>query len=159
MTDTRACVRCRATALHYAASAGAAKAMAALLDAGAEVGLADGRGATALHRASACAVGSEECVGLLLDRGATPGAQDEAGASPLHVAVLAGLSDTVLLLLRRGASLTVPPPPLPSPSPPLRTFRAAEAKCRWATWWLAVAGCGRGGRRAGGRRGRTGEPA
>lgn len=95
-----------ATALHYAASAGAAKAMAALLDAGAEVGRTDGRGATALHRASACAVGSEECVGLLLDRGATPCAQDEAGASPLHVAVLAGLPGTVLLLLRRGASLT-----------------------------------------------------
>jgi ankyrin repeat protein len=99
----------RATPLHYAASAGAAKAMAALLDAGADASRADGRGATALHRASACNVG-EECVGLLLDRGAAVGAQDEAGATPLHVAILAGIQNTVLLFIKRGASLAVCPP-------------------------------------------------
>lgn len=44
---------------------------------------------------------------LLIERGASLSAKDEAGAIPLHVAVIAGLPQTVLLLLKHGASLTV----------------------------------------------------
>jgi len=68
----------------------------------------DANGATALHKASAViGIGGTECVEFLLDNGASIAAADKAGATALHIAALAGVFNTVQLLLRRGALLDV----------------------------------------------------
>ena len=79
------------TALHHAAAGGRAKAVEALLDAGADVDLAVSRefggpdaGATALHLAAA--VGDVEVAEALLERGAQLDLADAAGRTALEIA-------------------------------------------------------------------------
>jgi ankyrin repeat protein len=63
----------------------AVEAVTLLLDAGADVNDADGRGQTALHGAAFW--GFNDLVQLLADRGAAPGAKDRRGMTPIDSAM------------------------------------------------------------------------
>jgi uncharacterized protein len=73
------------TALMYAARQGAAQAVAALADGGAELDAVDPDGATAL--ALAVINGHADVTRLLLARGANPNIADRTGMTPLYAAV------------------------------------------------------------------------
>lgn len=68
--------------LHLAALRGDEAALAAMIQAGADVNATNDAGATPLHYA----VGNERVVGLLLQAGANPNASSAAHVSPLHSA-------------------------------------------------------------------------
>ena len=90
------------SALMHAAYAGSLEAMEALLDAGADVNVSNGRKATALH----WAISDPAKMKLLLIRGADVNAKTVDGRTPLHIAVMrpAG-APAVKLLLEVGADV------------------------------------------------------
>jgi ankyrin repeat protein len=109
-----------ATPLMRAAKHGDHKAVALLLEAGADVSLA-ARGGTALMYASGLGrgqsafaedVGAEpdflETVKLLLARGAEVNAANPQGGTPAHFAAQAGFDTVIQLLAQHGAALDVP---------------------------------------------------
>jgi len=90
------------TPLHFALSAGNAKAAELLIAAGAKVNCRDMNGRTPLHEA----IGRvpNELVALLIKHGADVNARDRNGATPLHIA--ASLADgPVAMLLYAGAKI------------------------------------------------------
>jgi hypothetical protein len=95
------------TALMGAARGASLGMIRFLLSRGAQVGLADKRGYTALHWAVAQPVGDASdqvsCLCALLDAGAVPNTQNEEGITPLMNAAWFGCRDSVRELLRRGA--------------------------------------------------------
>ncbi len=88
------------TPLLHAVSGDSAAAVAALLDAGADVRAATSEGGTALHNASSPAVAE-----LLLARQADVRAVDRLGATPLHDAAAAGRKEVAEVLLAHGAEV------------------------------------------------------
>ena len=99
------------TALHLAAAALRPLAIAALIDAGADVKAENRRGATALHyacdaRPRAAKVwdpaAQRSVIERLLDAGSDIEHKDKAGAAPLHRAVRARSPEAVRCLLERG---------------------------------------------------------
>jgi len=100
------------TALHLAAAALRPLAVAALIEAGADVSAGNRRGATALHYACDARPGGGKTwnpstqrtvIELLLDAGSDIERKDKAGAAPLHRAVRARSPQAVRCLLERGA--------------------------------------------------------
>jgi ankyrin repeat protein len=100
------------TALHLAAAALRPRAVAALLEAGADPNAENRRGAIALHYAcdarpkagrSWNPSGQTSVIQLLLDAGSDIERKDKAGAAPLHRAVRARSPHGVRCLLDRGA--------------------------------------------------------
>lgn len=91
------------TALHLASAFGPAEAVAALLAAGADPGLAARNitRSTPLHAAATAA--RIDVVALLLDRGADPNVRQVGGFTPLHAAARQGQRALVEQLLARGA--------------------------------------------------------
>ncbi|XP_012589992.1 PREDICTED: ankyrin repeat domain-containing protein 65 [Condylura cristata] len=79
------------------------KDMEVLLEHGADPGLRDRSGRTALHRAAA--VGHLPAVQLLGARGADPDARDALGLTPLHHAARGGHLEVAGHLLDRGAQV------------------------------------------------------
>jgi ankyrin repeat protein len=105
------------TALHLAAAALRLRAVAALLDAGADVNAENRRAASALHYASDTRPASGKTSPLssqrsvierLLDAGADIEHRDKAGATPLHRAVRRRSPEAVRCLLERGARVDAP---------------------------------------------------
>ncbi len=89
-------------ALWAAVRGGDPKAVAAALDAGADVNARNEYGVTALWIAAS--KGKPAVVGLLLDRGADPNARDGIWyETPLSLAVGGGHDEAVVLLLKAGA--------------------------------------------------------
>ncbi|CAI5506880.1 unnamed protein product, partial [Closterium sp. Naga37s-1] len=76
--------------------------VAAALDGGADAGLADDEGRTALHMAAAN--GHTEIARLLIQRGAPVNAVNRQGNTPLHWAAVNGRDSMVHLLIAAGAS-------------------------------------------------------
>jgi ankyrin repeat protein len=95
------------TALMGAARGESADMIRLLLSRGAQAGLADKRGCTALHWAVAQSVGDPArqvaCVRTLIEAGADPNARNEADVTPLMNAAWFGCCDSVRELLRCGA--------------------------------------------------------
>uniref|UniRef100_A0AAR5QFV8 Uncharacterized protein n=1 Tax=Dendroctonus ponderosae TaxID=77166 RepID=A0AAR5QFV8_DENPD len=90
--------------LLWAASAGSAKALLALVRAGATVESSDRDGLTALH--CAASRGHTDCLDTLLTLcGASPDTIDTNGCTALHYAVTLGHADATALLLAHGADL------------------------------------------------------
>ncbi|XP_050300061.1 ankyrin repeat domain-containing protein 35 isoform X2 [Anthonomus grandis grandis] len=88
--------------LLWAASAGSAKAILALVRAGAIVESSDRDGLTALH--CAASRGHTDCIDTLLTLcGASPDIIDSNGCTALHYAVTLGHADATALLLAHGA--------------------------------------------------------
>jgi len=88
--------------LMWAASAGSADAVLALVEASAAVGATDGDGLTALHCASSR--GHRDCAEALLALcGARVDVEDENGCSPLFYAVTLGHAACASYLLQAGA--------------------------------------------------------
>jgi ankyrin repeat protein len=108
------------TPIMRAAVSGDAESVRLLIEHGAEVNLANGRGLTAVMLASgvsrsATATRGEfvtqaqviEVLGQLIDAGADLNVQDGFGRTALHGAALLGWTDVVRYLAERGASLTL----------------------------------------------------
>jgi ankyrin repeat protein len=100
------------TALHLAAAALRSRAVAALLECGADANAENRRGATALHYACDARPKLEKTwnpseqtsvITLLLDAGSNIEHKDKAGSAPLHRAVRARSPQAVRCLLQRGA--------------------------------------------------------
>ena len=92
--------------LHLAAEAGAADALARLIEAGADVNAVAAAGTTPLMLAAAA--GDSRIVQQLLDKGADPNAKESAhGQTPLMFAAARDRADVVALLLARGADANV----------------------------------------------------
>jgi len=89
------------TALHRAAAAGHADAVAFLLTHAAAPDAASHLGRTPLHQAAER--GHVAVAQALLDHKARPGLLDSSGMTPLHLAARHGHLDMVRLLLARGA--------------------------------------------------------
>ncbi|XP_063919125.1 ankyrin repeat domain-containing protein 12 isoform X2 [Zophobas morio] len=88
--------------LLWGASAGSAKAVLALIRAGATVEASDKDGLTALH--CAASRGHTDCIDSLLTLcGASPDVIDSNGCTALHYAVTLGHADATALLLAHGA--------------------------------------------------------
>ncbi|KAF3392848.1 Ankyrin-3 [Penicillium rolfsii] len=87
--------------VHAAASQGADEVLKMLIDAGADLTLANNEIGTPLH----CAVQrkSRTTIELLLAAGADVKAKNRHGRTPLHLAMDTGRSDLVLLLFQAGA--------------------------------------------------------
>jgi len=88
---------------HIAAYFGLSKAIAALIDAGANFESKDEDGRTPLWWAAAN--GHEAVVQLLLDRGAGVESKDKDGQTPLQCATQNGHEDVVKLLLEKGTDV------------------------------------------------------
>lgn len=88
--------------LHYAAWAGSAEAVRALVKAGASLEIRDEHGFTPMHMA---AYRSAEAVRALADAGADLEARAEDGETPMHLAALTGTAGTILALAEAGADL------------------------------------------------------
>uniref|UniRef100_A0A671NE87 Ankyrin repeat domain 50-like n=1 Tax=Sinocyclocheilus anshuiensis TaxID=1608454 RepID=A0A671NE87_9TELE len=94
-----------------AAYMGHKEAVEILLNAGANLNLADGDGRTALSVAALCVPsaaggrGHGEVVSLLLERGANPEHKDTDGMTPLLLASYEGHEEVVELLLEAGADV------------------------------------------------------
>ncbi len=100
------------TALHLAAAALRARAVEALIKAGADPNAENRRGALSLHYACDARPKSgktwnpskqRRVIELLLDAGSNIEHKDKAGATPLHRAVRARSPEAVRSLLERGA--------------------------------------------------------
>jgi len=88
--------------LMWAASAGSADAVLALVEAGADVSDSDGDGLTALH--CAASRGHRECAEALISLcGARVDAEDANGCSPLFYSVTLGHAACATYLLQSGA--------------------------------------------------------
>jgi ankyrin repeat protein len=104
------------TLLHVAAAAYASDVARILLDAGADVGARNRRGAEPLHYAadgnpSAHSWDPEAQAGivsLLIEAGADPNALDKSGVAPLHRAVRTRSTGAVRALLGGGADPMLP---------------------------------------------------
>lgn len=102
------------TALHLAAAAGETGVVTLLLDAGADLELADAEGEFALHKAAE--TGRRAIVRLLLHHGANIDAPRQTdGATPLHLAAYTGQGDVCRLLVREGADADARTPKGQSP--------------------------------------------
>lgn len=89
------------TALHLAIARSDSEAVAALLEAGADIHLADSEGLLPLAKAAGFA--GPEVTRVLLDGGADPNAPCRSGCSPLFQAIRHNNLDTVGVLLTAGA--------------------------------------------------------
>jgi hypothetical protein len=76
-----------------------------LLQKGAQIGLGDGMGKTALHKAAVA--GCAELVEVLLQNGAAVDAVDELGHSALHMCVVSESLEAMEVLLRYGADVNL----------------------------------------------------
>ncbi|KAL3439135.1 hypothetical protein BDV09DRAFT_182289 [Aspergillus tetrazonus] len=76
-----------------------------LLQKGAQIGLGDGMGKTALHKAAVA--GCAELVEALLQNGAAVDAVDELGHSALHMCVVSESLEAMEVLLRYGADVNL----------------------------------------------------
>ncbi|KAL5002011.1 hypothetical protein BDV10DRAFT_191658 [Aspergillus recurvatus] len=76
-----------------------------LLQKGAQVGLGDGTGKTALHKAAVA--GCAELAEVLLQNGAVVDAADELGHSALHMCVVSESVEAMEVLLRYGADVNL----------------------------------------------------
>jgi len=94
------------TPLHFAAKAGQADAIKALIKLGAQINAKDNDGRNSLMAASANPE-RRDVVEVLLDLGANMDAQDKAGMTALDYAAVSGSVDIVRLLLERKAGLNV----------------------------------------------------
>jgi Ankyrin repeats (3 copies)/Ankyrin repeats (many copies) len=74
-----------------------------LIDAGADLTLANNKHETALHHAAA--YGFVQITKALLDKGADINELSDSGSSPLYCAIEEGNTDTVELLIKRGADV------------------------------------------------------
>ena len=96
--------------LHKAARNGDLLAVAALLDAGADVNEADGEGETALHKAAKA--GHSEVVAALLTAGADPLVSGKgpfgSTGTPLHLAAKRGQVESLRVLLEDGVDPNLP---------------------------------------------------
>jgi len=93
------------TFLHLAAAKGQAAIVRLLLDKGADVHVADGRGSSAIVPAAGS--GSVETVALLLDRGADPGMNASGEMSAIHKAAATGRVEVLRLLHERGVDVNL----------------------------------------------------
>ncbi len=99
------------SALHIAAAAHRPAVVALLLDAGAQVGARNRRGAQPLHYAADGSPGSAawdpvaqaQTINCLLEAGADPDAADRSGVTPLHRAVRSRCAAAVRELIEGGA--------------------------------------------------------
>jgi ankyrin repeat protein len=95
-----------ATALHYAAREGQAKAAALLLARGADVNARDHSGQTALHWAATA--GQEDVAEVLIASGADVNLKSSlSGWTPLHLAAKLGRTNFAALLLSHGADVGI----------------------------------------------------
>ena len=102
------------TALHLAAAAGETGVVGLLLEAGADLQLADAEGELALHKAAEA--GRRAVVRLLLLHGANIDAPRQSdGATPLHLAAYTGQGDVCRLLVLEGADAEARTPKGQSP--------------------------------------------
>jgi ankyrin repeat protein len=92
------------TALHWAASYGAAEAADALIKGGITVDAKANGGMTPLHLAAQ--EGQTKVVTLLLNARAAANRTNDDGLTPLHLAATGGHVEVVELLLAAGASIT-----------------------------------------------------
>lgn len=91
------------TPLHYAVSYKRLDAMAALVEAGADINAQDDTGMTPLHVAAM--LGRRDEAVWLLDHGADPGIQDSFGDTPAHTAAIFGAGGVLLDLNKHGVAL------------------------------------------------------
>jgi hypothetical protein len=104
------------TLLHVAGAAYASRVARMLIDAGADVGARNRRGAQPLHYAADGGPGLRTwnpsaqagIVTLLLEAGADPNAVDKSGVAPLHRAVRTRCTGAVRALLAGGADPRLP---------------------------------------------------
>ena len=89
------------TPVLLAAEIGNRQAMKALLDAGADPEIANGRGQKAMHLV--VRRDDSEGLNLLVEAGADPNSRDAHGQTPLHLAFESGAADLVQELLDAGA--------------------------------------------------------
>ncbi|KAF7533397.1 hypothetical protein G7054_g7088 [Neopestalotiopsis clavispora] len=89
-----------------AAAASAASAALSLIEAGADISIADKDGKTPLHHASS--YGASEVVKQLIEHGADISVVDKEGKTPLHYASSSsGASEMVKQLIEHGANISV----------------------------------------------------
>lgn len=96
------------TALHLIAERGEEEWISTvelLLQNGAQIGLGDGMGKTALHKATVA--GCAELVEALLQNGAAVDAVDDLGHSALHMCVVSESLEAMEVLLRYGADVNL----------------------------------------------------
>ncbi|XP_076657384.1 transient receptor potential channel pyrexia [Halictus rubicundus] len=94
------------TPLHLAALSQSAETLDVLLNAGANVNTEDNDGRTPLHAAVAKATRGIELVKILMQAGGLINKPDKFGYTPLHIAALNESSQTVIMLLSKGADVT-----------------------------------------------------
>lgn len=104
--DVDAMTGLQQTPLMFAAALNRLDAAIALLEAGADAKLGDGKGTAPLHLASAR--GHADMVQLLLRRGADPHMPDGGGETPVSLAIHSGSLKTLRHLLESGASTELP---------------------------------------------------
>ena len=104
--DSRAYIHTKTTPLNLALSNGYLHTAELLIDADANVNLANAHGTTPLMFAQ-CHENSEDLIKLLLKHKADPNLQAEDGSSSLHVAVAVREVEIVKLLLEAKADLTL----------------------------------------------------
>ncbi|XP_043495104.1 transient receptor potential channel pyrexia-like [Polistes fuscatus] len=95
------------TAMHLAALAQSSETLEVLINAGATVNVEDIDGRTPLHAAVAKSLRATELVKILIQAGASVNKPDKYGYTPLHIAALNENSSTVMMLLSKGADVTV----------------------------------------------------
>ncbi|KAI4498472.1 hypothetical protein M0802_006407 [Mischocyttarus mexicanus] len=95
------------TAMHLAALAQSSETLEVLINAGAKVNVEDIDGRTPLHAAVAKSLRATELVKILIQAGALVNKPDKYGYTPLHIAALNENSSTVMMLLSKGADVTV----------------------------------------------------
>lgn len=96
------------TPLHFAAIGNASEVAELLLDRGAYVNAQDSGGTTPLHNAASNNA-SSEAAEVLLSHGADVNVQNNDGNTPLDLARRGDASETVELLLNRGAITSAQP--------------------------------------------------
>ncbi|KAF7399198.1 hypothetical protein HZH68_007790 [Vespula germanica] len=95
------------TAMHLAALAQSLETLEVLINAGAKANVEDIDGRTPLHAAVAKSLRANELVKTLIQAGASVNKPDKFGYTPLHIAALNENSSTVMMLLSKGADITV----------------------------------------------------
>ena len=95
------------TALLVAAGGALVGIVSLLLENGADIGVSDNEGKTALHLATYGGPGHKDVISLLIEAGAEIDACDNNGQTALHLASRAAQHDIVSLLVRAGADTSI----------------------------------------------------